>query len=114
MADILVGRRDGDGVRRNLPEPPVGGFVLSIYKRISDRKAQGQHADMDVSLRIDCTPTEARRLIGAPDLLPLYEITAVTLEDCLVCLLARLDPHALAPQRPEPDQSADGGRSGAA
>ena len=69
---------------------------------------------MDVSVRIDCTPGEARRLIGAPDLLPLYEIMAVALEDCLVCLLAQLDPPALVPQRVEPDQVAAGGRPSAA
>ena len=97
-----------------LPEPPVGGFVLSIYKRIVDWKAQGRRAAMDVSVRIDCTPTEARRLIGAPDLLPLYEIMAVTLEDWLVCQLARLDPPALAPQRTEPDRRTDRGRPSAA
>jgi hypothetical protein len=68
---------------------------------------------MDVSVRIDCTPAEARRLIGAPDLLPLYEVMAVALEDWLVCLLAGLDPSALAPRREEPDQMAKG-RSSAA
>ena len=69
---------------------------------------------MDLSVRIDCTPTEARRLIGAPDLLPLYEIMAVALEDWLVCQLARLDPPVLAPQRAEPDRRTDGGRPSAA
>ena len=68
---------------------------------------------MDVSVRIDCTPTEARRLMGAPDLSPLYEIVTVALEDWLVCLLARLDPPALAPQRAAPEQRTDG-RSSAA
>jgi hypothetical protein len=68
---------------------------------------------MDVSVRIDCTPTEARRLMGAPDLSPLYEILAVALEDGLVCLLARLDPPALAPQRTAPGQRTDGRPSAA-
>ena len=47
---------------------------------------------MEVSVRIDCTPGEARRLIGAPDLLPLCQVLCVALEDWLVCLIARLDP----------------------
>ena len=68
---------------------------------------------MEVSVRIDCTPTEARGRMGAPDLSPLCEILAVALEDWLVCLLARLDPPALAPQRDLPDQRTDG-RSSAA
>ena len=54
---------------------------------------------MKVSVRIDCTPTEARRVIGAPELLPLYEILTQALEGCLVCQLARLDPLSLAPER---------------
>jgi hypothetical protein len=109
-----VADETGTASDATLPEPPVGGFVLSIYKRIVDWKAQGRRAAMDVSVRIDCTPTETRRLIGAPDLLPLYEIMAVALEDWLVCVLARLDPPVLAPQRAESDQRADGGRSSAA
>ena len=63
---------------------------------------------MEVSVRIDCTPTEARRLIGAPDLLPLYEIMAETLEDCLVCQVTRLDLPALAPEKAEPRQRTRG------
>jgi hypothetical protein len=97
-----------------LPEPPVGGFVLSIYKRIVDWEARGQQAVMDVAVRIDCTPTEARQLMGAPDLSPLYEVMAVALEDRLICLLARVDPPALAPQRAGPDQKIGGGRPSAA
>ncbi|HSA82862.1 MAG TPA: DUF6489 family protein [Geminicoccaceae bacterium] len=69
---------------------------------------------MEVSVRIDCTPTEARRLIGAPDVSPLYEIMAVALEDWLVCQLARIDPTSLAPQRAAPQRRTRGGRPGAA
>ena len=36
---------------------------------------------MEVSVRIDCTPGEARRLIGAPDLPPLCQLPCVALED---------------------------------
>jgi Family of unknown function (DUF6489) len=49
---------------------------------------------MDISVRIDCTPGEARQLMGAPDLLPLHQLLALALEDWLICLVARLDPDA--------------------
>jgi hypothetical protein len=62
---------------------------------------------MEVSLRIDCTPGEARRLLGAPDLLPLRQVLALALEDGLVWLLARLDPNPSLPQRTRVGQEAD-------
>jgi hypothetical protein len=55
---------------------------------------------MEISLRIDCTPTEARQMLGSPDLLPLYECLALAREDWLVCLIATLD---LQPLRPGAD-----------
>ena len=57
-------------------------------------KRGGRGQAMEVSLRIDCTPGEARRLLGAPDLLPLCECSALALEDGLVAAVARLDPSA--------------------
>jgi hypothetical protein len=38
---------------------------------------------MEISLRIDCTPTEARQMLGLPDLLPLHERLSLALEGCL-------------------------------
>ena len=38
---------------------------------------------MKIALSIDCTPTEARQMVGLPDLLPLHECLALALEDCL-------------------------------
>jgi len=35
---------------------------------------------MKISARVACSPTEARRLLGQPDLLPLYQITAEAVE----------------------------------
>jgi hypothetical protein len=67
---------------------------------------------MEVAVRIDCTPTEARRLIGAPDLSPLGELLAMALEDWLAGLLAGLDPRALAPPPARRGGNAAGGRSG--
>jgi Family of unknown function (DUF6489) len=50
---------------------------------------------MEISLRIECTPTEARQMVGCPDLLPLHECLGRALEDWLVAVLATLDPRAL-------------------
>jgi len=63
---------------------------------------------MEISLRIDCTPGEARRLIGAPDLLPLHQLLALALEDGLMVVIAGLDPVAAPRARP----AADGKRAG--
>lgn len=55
----------------------------------------GRTARMEISLRIDCTPTEARQMVGSPDLLPLHECVALAFEDWLVAVVATLDPLAL-------------------
>ena len=49
---------------------------------------------MEISLRVDCTPTEARQMLGVPDLLPLHECFGLALEDWMVAVVARLDPMA--------------------
>lgn len=56
---------------------------------------------MKVSICIDCSPTEIRRLLGQPDLFPLYEAAALALEDWLVGLVAG-QAQALAPSGAEP------------
>jgi hypothetical protein len=43
---------------------------------------------MKVSISIDCSPTEMRRLIGQPDLFPIYQTAALAIEDWLVRLIA--------------------------
>jgi hypothetical protein len=50
---------------------------------------------MEIALRIDCTPTEARQMLGLPDLLPLYDCWGRALEDWLVAVVATLDLSAL-------------------
>jgi hypothetical protein len=45
---------------------------------------------MKITLSIDCTPTEARQMVGLPDLLPLHECLALALEDCLTLIVAGL------------------------
>ena len=45
---------------------------------------------MKISARVACSPTEARRLLGQPDLLPLYQITAETVERWVVERVAGL------------------------
>ncbi len=45
---------------------------------------------MEIGLRIDCTPTEARQMVGLPDLLPVHQCLALALEDCLTFVVASL------------------------
>jgi hypothetical protein len=51
-----------------------------------------KRCSMQISTRIDCSPTEARRLIGQPDLLPLYQTVAVLIERWIMAQVARLEP----------------------
>lgn len=44
---------------------------------------------MEIAIRVDCSPTEARRLLGQPDLLPLYELVSLAQELTLVALVNR-------------------------
>ena len=44
---------------------------------------------MEIAIRVDCSPTEARRLLGQPDLLPLYEVISLAQELTLVALVNR-------------------------
>lgn len=44
---------------------------------------------MEIAIRVDCSPTEARRLLGQPDLLPLYEVVSLAQELSLVALVTR-------------------------
>jgi hypothetical protein len=60
---------------------------------------------MKIATRVDCSPAEARRLLGWPDLLPLYQIAAVTVERWLMARIARLDLTGSA----SPSEEADGG-----
>lgn len=42
-----------------------------------------------IDVRIDCSPDEARRLLGQPALLPLYETMALARERWLMAVVAR-------------------------
>ena len=52
---------------------------------------------MKLAVRIDCSPSEVRRLCGAPDVLPIYEVLARCLEERLVRIVAGLDPGRAKP-----------------
>jgi hypothetical protein len=57
---------------------------------------------MKVSISVDCSPTEMRRLIGQPDLFPLYQTAALAFEDWLVRLIAEQMPPPAAAGRELP------------
>jgi hypothetical protein len=52
---------------------------------------------MQISARVVCSPTEARRLLGQPDLLPLYQVAAETVERWIVRRIAGQESGATAP-----------------
>jgi hypothetical protein len=54
---------------------------------------------MKVSVSIDCSPTEIRRLIGHPDLFPIYQTISLAIEDLLVRLIADQAPAPSATKR---------------
>jgi hypothetical protein len=89
---------------------PSRRLVASSPRYISGAqlgKARGSRTAKEVSLRIDRTPGEARRLLGAPDPLALRQVLALALEDGLVWLLARLDRNPALPQRTHVGQEED-------
>jgi Family of unknown function (DUF6489) len=60
---------------------------------------------MKVSISIDCSPTEMRRLIGQPDLFPIYQTAALAIEDWLVQRIAeRTAPLSTAGQDLQTDR----------
>jgi hypothetical protein len=65
-----------------------------------------------ISARLQCSPTEARRLLGQPDLLPLYQMAAETVERWVVHRIARLDTVGHDATADEADRSIDSGGGG--
>ena len=65
---------------------------------------------MKVSISVDCSPTEMRRLIGQPDLFPIYQTAALAIEDWLVRLIADQVPPPAAGQELPRDRPRRAGR----
>jgi hypothetical protein len=65
---------------------------------------------MKISARVACSPTEARRLLGRPDLLPLYEIAAETVERWIVRRIASVASGLPAPAADMADRAGSGRR----
>jgi hypothetical protein len=62
----------------------IGSDVIEWPESRSDQP----EASMKVSISIDCSPTEMRRLFGQPDLFPIYQTAALAIEDWLVRMIA--------------------------
>ena len=50
---------------------------------------------MKVSVEIDCTPEEARRFFGQPDLQPMQEAVMKAMQDQLMSNVQGMDPEAV-------------------
>src|SRR3546814_5918686 len=61
-------------------------FVLRIHGRryaASARCAQAERRRMKINIEVDCTPEEARRVMGLPDLTPLHDKYVATMGDMM-------------------------------
>ena len=50
---------------------------------------------MKVTMNIDCTPEEARRFLGLPDVAPIQEAVLSDLQKRMLENIARLDPETM-------------------
>ena len=50
---------------------------------------------MKVTIEVDCTPEEARRFLGLPDVAPMQEALAEEVQKRLTANLAAMDPEQL-------------------
>ena len=50
---------------------------------------------MKVTVEVDCTPEEARRFLGLPDVAPMQERLMKEVEERMVAAMAAMEPDAL-------------------
>ncbi len=50
---------------------------------------------MKVTIDIDCTPEEARRFFGLPDLQPMHEAVVKAMQERLVANVGAMDPETM-------------------
>lgn len=62
-------------------------------------KSEAMVRIMDVRMRIACSPSEARQLLGLPELLPLHELVADLFERSLAARIARHEPERVRGSR---------------
>jgi hypothetical protein len=65
-----------------------------VYAPQSDRRTREPEA-MKVTIDIDCTPEEARRFLGLPDVAPLQEHLIRELQERMSANLAAMDPETM-------------------
>jgi hypothetical protein len=53
---------------------------------------------MKLNIEIDCTPDEARRFLGLPDVAPMQELLLKAMQERLAEVIASTDPKALMDQ----------------
>jgi len=50
---------------------------------------------MKMTIEVDCTPEEARRFLGLPDLQPMQEAVMKEMQDRMMAALRSMDPETL-------------------
>ncbi len=51
---------------------------------------------MKVTMEVDCTPEEARRFLGLPDLTPVHDEYVRRMQEAAAAAMDNMDPQALA------------------
>src|SRR5690606_5260176 len=79
---------------RNLARFLSVGLVAHAQPQTLGRPYHGR-LPMKISVDVDCTPEEARRFFGLPDLEPMHTALMAEVQDRLTSGLRSMDPEAL-------------------
>lgn len=66
------------------------GAVCTAYGALGAHEKGAPRLMARIDMRIDCSPSEFRRLTGQPELLLIYEVLALRLERCLMRQIAAI------------------------
>jgi len=61
----------------------MDAFAAMLYQFGQRNEQQGKKQPMNISVNIDCTPEEARRLMGLPDMAAIHELYMDKLKDAM-------------------------------
>jgi len=52
----------------------MDGFASMLYQSEQGNEQQGERQPMNITMNIECTPEEARRFMGLPDMAPIHDL----------------------------------------